>query len=160
MKIKIIDDYGFVEKAYKNLLPKDFGEEKEKYILLSMYEILYLAEKNKIEDDFQSLIKYFSKYENFVYQKYIIFKFFRESGYVIKTGLKFGFDFRVYPKGKSENEAHTEYVVKVISENNVLVMNELTRMVRMAQTVKAKLLIAIVDSEGEFVILNVSRFYS
>jgi len=94
-----------------------------------------------------------------IYQKYVIFKFFRDSGYVIKTGMKFGFDFRVYPKGKSEEESHSQYVVKVLPENLELKANDLVRMVRMAHTVRTELLIALVDNEGEFTIFSMKRFY-
>ena len=42
------------------------------------------------------------------YSKQKVHEDLREKGYCIKTGLKFGFDFRVYPRGKKNGgSTHT-----------------------------------------------------
>ena len=48
---------------------------------------------------FEELIKKFKKIDKKIQLKYPVFKDLREKGYVVKTALKFGAEFRVYEKG-------------------------------------------------------------
>ena len=73
----------------------------------------------------------------------------RERGYVVKTGFKFGFDLRVYPKGKKPGEAHTQWVITVKGQNDKINFIELSRKVRLSGNIKTKLMFAVVDSEND-----------
>jgi len=42
----------------------------------------------------------------------------RDKGYVVKTALKFGADFRVYEKGRTPDEEHAKWIVFVEHESN------------------------------------------
>ena len=87
--------------------------------------------------------------ENGFYKKFVVFSDLRDKGYVVKTGFKFGFDFRVYPKGKKPGEEHSQWVIEVKNQEEKFAMPELSRFVRMAQTLHTKALVAIVDAENE-----------
>jgi len=156
MKILLVGTKGIVEDARLKsfLIQKSFGEKKNSKLILSLEECAYLAEKKKAtvvkkgkKLSFKEIIAT-AKVKNFL-DRYLVFKDLRQKDYVVKTGLKFGFDFRVYPKGKKIGEAHTEFVVAVKPQHATFTPAEFARKVRMAQTLNTKLLIAIVDSEGD-----------
>jgi tRNA-intron endonuclease len=147
------------------LAEKGYGEKKEGYLILDLKEALYLLERGKIEledargtaYDYEKLVRYASAREAKFHVKYAVFRDFRERGYCIKTGFKFGFDYRVYPKGKRVGEAHTEYVVHVTAQEERVAMPELSRMARMSQTLNTKVVIAVVDSEDDINYYQVKR---
>jgi len=135
---------------------RGFGEKKEKQLYLSLFEALYLLEKGKfsVQDNKENelneedLIKAGSKDKNFL-NKLIVFRDLRERGFVVKTGLKFGFDFRVYPRGKKPGQAHTQWVINVKGQEKGFSWSEFARMVRMSLTIRTKLLQAVVDSDKD-----------
>jgi tRNA-intron endonuclease len=92
--------------------------------------------------------------EEFEY-KYAAYSDLRERGLIVKSGFKFGAHFRVYERGvnpysdgpKSQSE-HTKYVVHAVPENHTMSFQEMSRAVRLAQNIRAKMLWAVVDSES------------
>ncbi|HIH09531.1 MAG TPA: tRNA-intron lyase [Candidatus Diapherotrites archaeon] len=140
------------------LRQKGFGEQTERELVFDLFEALYLQEKEKfaiadsksgnavLEED---LIKYSSKKVKNFYLKYQVFRDLRGRGFVVKTGFKFGFDFRVYPRGKKPGEAHSQWCINVTAQDDKYNFIELSRMVRLAGNLKTKLLNAVVDSENE-----------
>ena len=97
-----------ISLASKSLI----GEIKNGKVVYSIYEVLYLLEtkkaelvKNNKKIPFNELIK---KANNLIY---IAFKDLRDKGYILKEGLKFGADFRVYSKGSKPGEAHAKYIL-------------------------------------------------
>jgi len=145
------------EKKLKDaLIQKGFGEKHGKELVLDLKEAIYLVEKGKIEVkqdnkkvSARKLLTYASAREARFYSKYIVFKDLRERGYCVKTGFKFGFEFRVYPRGKRPGQAHTERVVKVFTQDDRKGMIELSRMVRLAGNLRTQCTIAVVDSEND-----------
>lgn len=134
-----------------------FGEQKERELVLDLFEALYLLGKNKIELENaqgkkvseEELTKHASKEIKGFYIKYQVFHDLRERGFVVKTGFKFGFDFRVYPRGKKPGEAHSQWCIHVATQNDKFSHIDLSRMVRLASNLKTKFLIAVTDSENE-----------
>ncbi len=134
----------------------NFGEIVKNKIQYSLVESLFLVWKNKmdilqknkvltekeIQKKFQKIDKRFSL-------KYQVFEDLREKGYIIKTALKFGADFRVYEKGKKPGQAHAKWIVFIDSENGRLTWHEFSAKNRVAHSTKKNLLLAIVDEEGD-----------
>ena len=81
----------------------------------------------------------------------------RNRGYCVKTGFKFGFEFRVYPKGKLPGESHSKIVVCVLPQNKRISMVELNRMVRLAKALNTELILAVIDSEDEINYYKIER---
>jgi tRNA-intron endonuclease len=73
----------------------------------------------------------------------------------VKTGFKYGSEFRLYERGKSPGEGHSNYLVKVANENNEFLMSDLSSYVRVAHGVNKKLLFAVVDDENDITYYNV-----
>jgi len=163
----LVDDKAVLrdKKLGDQLRQRGFGEQKSKELVLDLFETAYLLEKGtiKIEDskekhiDSEELIKYASKKIKNYYLKYQVFSDLRERGFVVKTGFKFGFDFRVYPRGKKPGQAHSQWCINVTAQQDRYNFIELSRMVRLAGNLKTKLLNAVVDSENEINYYEVTR---
>jgi tRNA-intron endonuclease len=133
-----------------------FGEPKDGKIQYSLTEALFLLEKGKMDIFWK--IKKLSK-EEFIEKcrridkkiqiKYPVFKDLRERGYIVKTALKFGADFRVYEKGAKPGEKHAKWIVFTEHEANRLTWHEFSAKNRVAHSTKKNLLLAIVDEEGD-----------
>jgi len=152
------------KKTKDTLLQKGFGEKKGKELVLDLKEALFLLEKDKLEVELagkklsaKKLREYASAREAKFYSKFLVFSDLREKGFCVKTGFKFGFDFRVYPRGKKPGEAHTQQVVKVFTQDDGKSMIELSRMVRLAGNLRTLFSIAVVDSENDINYYSIQR---
>ena len=126
-------------------------------VQLSLIEGLYLAEKKKLivydsrnkEIDFEKLLKKSRKVEPNFWVRYCVYKDIRNRGYVIKTALKFGADFRIYDRGIKPGEDHARWVVFPVHEGSSLTWYEFSAKNRVAHSTKKRLLIGCVDDEGD-----------
>jgi len=141
------------EKSY-------YGNMTEEGLQLSLIEALYLAEKEKItilkdekEVTLDEMFKIIRRDD--LFSKYLVFKDLRNRGYVIKTGFKYGSEFRLYERGKSPGEGHSDYLVKIISEDYEIKASDFSSYVRVAHGVNKKLLFAVVDEENDITYYNV-----
>ena len=147
----------FEKKIKDQLIQRGFGEKKESSLVLDLKEALFLLEKKKIEIEnsedksvsFEQMLKFAEKKERNFYNKFVVYSDLRERGYVVKTGFKFGFDFRVYPRGKRPGQAHSKWVVHVATQDERINIPNFSRMVRLSGNLKTQLLIAVVDSEDD-----------
>jgi len=141
----------------KNLYSKSrFGEPVDEKIQYSIVEALYLLEKKKIEIKEKSrkisLKKFKEKIEEIdpkIQTKYTVFKDMRSRGYLVKTALKFGADFRVYEKGIKPGQDHAKWILYPVHESDNLTWHEFSAKNRVAHSTKKNLLIAIVDDESD-----------
>ncbi len=124
---------------------------------LSLLEAVYLIEKkkltvfdgNKKPISPENLLKKARKGEKDFWVKYCVFKDLREKGYIVKTALKFGADFRVYDKGVKPGQDHAKWIVFPSSEREKFTWQEFSAKNRVAHSTKKNLLLAIVDDEGD-----------
>ncbi len=133
-----------------------FGEPKDDRIQYSLAEALFLLEKGKIEifsgnkkiskNDFVEKCRRIDKK---IQIKYPVFKDLRERGYIIKTALKFGADFRVYDKGTKPGKSHAKWIAFCEHESKRMAWHEFSAKNRIAHSTKKNLLLAIVDEEGD-----------
>ena len=130
------------------------GEVKGEKTFYSNYEALFLVEQKKMkilqgnnEVSAEELIKKLTKGNKEFQEKYSVFKDLRKKGHIVKTGLKFGAEFRVYQKGTRPGKGHAEWIVYVNKERDKLTLHEFAAKNRVAHSTKKKLLLAIVDSE-------------
>ncbi len=165
MRGKLLGPRVLMDEPYSQLVERAWGEKTEEGLVLSLYEAAYLLERGKIEVydkegnkmDFKEFVRRAEQEEKEFFIKYVVFRDIRTRGFVIKTGYKFGTDFRVYPRGKKPGEAHTQFTVNVMPEEKKLKITEISRMVRLARAIRTKLILAVVDSENEIVYYNVER---
>ncbi|MFH1787298.1 MAG: tRNA-intron lyase [archaeon] len=133
-----------------------FGKPVGEKIQYSLPETLFLIEKNKMELNSKSkklsktdLIKKLNRIDKKIQIKYVVFKNLRERGYIVKTALKFGAEFRVYDKGSRPGKKHAKWIVFTDHESKKLTWHEFSAKNRVAHSTKKNLLLAIVDEEGD-----------
>lgn len=143
------------EGAARSMYDKSrFGSLVENKIQYSLHEALYLLEKGKLDvldnkkkmsaEDF---IRKASKSEPGFSIRYAVFKDLRSRGYIVKTALKFGADFRVYDRGIKPGEDHAKWIVYPVHEGESLTWYEFSAKNRVAHSTKKRLLLGIVDDE-------------
>lgn len=98
----------------------------------------------------------FSKKDKKFNEKYVVYKDLRKKGYVVKTALKFGGEFRVYEKGKKPGTGHSKWIVFTDSEKNVNSWHEFAAKNRVANSTNKKLLLAIVDDEKDILYYEIN----
>jgi tRNA-intron endonuclease, archaea type len=134
-----------------------FGEPKGKKYYYSYVEALYLFEEEKMELfdgrnkklDFDSFVNRARRADPRFWTKYAVYQEMRKRGYVVKTALKFGADFRVYARGIKPGEDHAKWILYSVHEREVLTWYEFSAKNRVANSTKKKLLLGIVDDEGD-----------
>ncbi len=151
----------FENGYYGKLLNSD----EEEYLSLSLVEALYLVKKKKLSVGmgFKKLYEYCSQRDKRFRERYMVYQDLRDRGFLVKTGFKFGCDFRVYEKGvklkrgpKSQKE-HTKWIVFAVPEDFTCSFPELSRAVRLAHNIRARMLWAIVDNENDITYYEVLR---
>lgn len=131
---------------------------------LSLYEIIYLLEKNIIEvvDEkgkrvtAKTLKKIAKKAHKDFENRYLVYKDLREKGYVVRPGLKFGAHFAVYEHGPGID--HAPFLVTVYSKDSALLGIDIVRAGRLATSVRKRFVIAtIIDNKIRYYTLKWHR---
>jgi tRNA-intron endonuclease len=126
-------------------------------VQLSLLEAMYLLEKGKLSVsdskckhiDQEEFMKKARKVEPNIWVRYGVFKDLRNRGYIVKTALKFGADFRVYDRGVKPGEDHAKWIVYPVHEGEALTWYEFSAKNRVAHSTKKRLLIGVVDDESD-----------
>ena len=124
---------------------------------LSLLESTYLLEKEKIHIldgkncpiTFDQLLQKTQRLEKMFWTKYCVYRDIRERGYIIKTALKFGAEFRVYDRGVKPGGDHARWIVFPVNESQSLTWHDFSAKNRVAHSTKKRLLIAVVDEEND-----------
>ncbi len=133
-----------------------FGSQSEEgNIHLSLIEACYLMDKDKLDVKDRrnrslsksAFLKRCKKTVKNFLVKYAVFKDMRSRGYIVKTALKFGADFRVYERGVKPGDDHAKWVLYPVHESEVLTWHEFAAKNRVAHSTKKRLLLGIVDEE-------------
>jgi tRNA-intron endonuclease, archaea type len=126
-------------------------------VQLSLGEAIYLLEKGRLnildsrgkELGISQCMKRAERIEKGFHVKYCVFRDLRNRGYIVKTALKFGADFRVYDRGVKPGEDHAKWVVFPVPEKESLTWYDFAAKNRVAHSTKKRLLLAVVDDEGD-----------
>jgi len=137
-----------------------YGKIDQNELKLSLLEALLLLEKEKIKVfdsgkklTFKDMVELISN--KGLFNKYLVFRDLRNRGYIVKTGFKYGSEFRLYERGKSPGDGHSDYLVKVETENQQISISDFSSYVRVAHGVKKNLIMAVVDDEQDITYYNV-----
>lgn len=133
-----------------------FGEKKPGKIEYSPIEALFLVKEGKMQviqnkksvtED--QLIKKLKSKDKRIDLKLPAFSDLRKKGYVVKTALKFGADFRVYEKGIKPGQDHALWLLQCFKESSSFSWQDFAAKSRVAHSAKKSLVIAIVDDEDD-----------
>ncbi|WP_406535758.1 tRNA-intron lyase [Methanobrevibacter sp.] len=137
-----------------------FGKIEADSLNLSLVEACYLLENGRLdiyEDDIECSVGYIIDIlkEQNTYGKYVVYRDLKDRGFVIKTGFKYGAEFRLYSRGGGPGHSHSDYLVKVIFENYEISALDFASYIRVAHGVNKKFLLAIVDDDFDITYYNV-----
>lgn len=142
-----------------------FGEKKLGKVEYASFEALYLIEQKKMEVfngsklmSFHDLIKKFLRFDKRVVLKFEVYKDLRNKGYIVKTALKYGADFRVYDKGSRPGKKHSLWILYCSNESKSLTWQEFASKNRIAHSTKKTLLLGILDEEGDISYYEIKWF--
>ncbi|MBI2148835.1 tRNA-intron lyase [Candidatus Woesearchaeota archaeon] len=159
-EIVIAESNDLTRELYdKTRYGEPFDNKKFQY---SLIEALYLIERGKFividgkdkEIDFDGFVKKARKVEPNFWVRYVVFKDLRRRGYIVKTALKFGADFRVYDRGVKPGEDHARWVVFPVYEASGFTWFEMAAKNRVAHSTRKRLLLAVVDAESDVTYLE------
>ncbi len=141
---KLVGDKTILENT--NLHTKNFGTVDSGKLVLSSEETLFLIEREKIDIglSFTEALKKLSRKQRNLAERFSVYRDMRSKGYILKSGLKFGCDFRVY----NQNDKHARWLLFVNKDSAKLQWKNFSGMARVANSTKKNVLVAIVDSEN------------
>jgi tRNA-intron endonuclease len=105
---------------------------------------------------FQDVLKRFQSADENAWLKYLIYRDLRGRGYVVREGFGLGIDFRVYDRGEYGEEAAI-YMIFGIREGQPVTLATLARAQMHVQSLKKKLVLAVVNRRGEIVYYSLSQ---
>ena len=156
-KVLISDEKG-IEEFYNTSSIGDIeqNDDDQKILVLTPVEVLLLCErkrvllweendKNKSPFDFESLLIYFTQFDDRLWHKYIIYSDLRKRGYIVRTGYGEGIDFRVYKRGADFKNDTAKYLIYPVFEGQPIELRDLDKMSRVALSSRKDLIVATVD---------------
>ena len=147
------------------LSSRGYGLQVDEEFTLNLCEALYLSSKGiveiKAEDankilSFQDLLSEYRLLEENAWVKYLIYRDLRSRGYAVRGGFGLGIDFRVYKRGEYGEET-AKYMIFGIQEGQPVTLAELARAQMYVQSLKKKLVLAVVNRRGEVVYYSLSQ---
>ena len=108
------------------------------YLLQNSVISIYKAKKKITESEMLEICR--NEYHNFD-KKFLVYKNFRDKGYIINPGIKFGCDFAVYQKGPGID--HAPYLVQVYNTTDSISSTGVVLAGRLATTVRKQFILAI-----------------
>lgn len=150
----VVDQKEFGEGLYNGMWIGQLGTYKAAHrgsiSKLDIFETLWLAQMGKLElsncgreDAFSAAKKRIGYFEDI----YNVYAEWREAGYVVKTGFKFGTHFRIYMPGASPAKGrewmHSRHVLHVFPRKSSLLISEWARAIRVAHSVKKTFILGI-----------------
>ena len=111
----------------------------EGYYLLQNSKIKIIKTKKKVTEK-KMLEICRQEYHNFD-KKFIVYENFRDKGYIVNPGIKFGCDYAVYQKGPGID--HAPYLVQVYNRNDSISSTGVVLAGRLASTVRKQFILAI-----------------
>ncbi|MFQ5999385.1 MAG: tRNA-intron lyase [Candidatus Bathyarchaeia archaeon] len=152
-------------EGIEGLSSRGYGVSENGKLTLNFYETLFLLGKEviEVEDEktgeevsFQDLLKRFQSVDEDAWVRYLIYRDLRSRGYVAREGFGLGIDFRVYERGEYGKET-AKYLIFGIQEGQPVSMEELARALRYVQSLKKKLVLAVINRRGEIVYYSLSQ---
>ncbi len=164
MDAELVDGRILIKNRQSDRLSqRGFGIKQEDGLELSVIEALFLIERGtlKVLESGKTVpserLMELTKNDQDFFRRYSVYKSLRGKGYVVRTGFKYGAHFRVYERGEYSNEGHSSLLVHVVTEEDSISFPEISRAVRLSQSVKKSMVFAVVDSEGDIIYYEVDR---
>lgn len=140
-----------------------FGEKINGKIFYMLEEALYLLNRNKLtildkklkELSEEEFMKKSTNITKTFLTKYLVYEDLRRKGHKIKSGFKFGVDFRIYEKDKKRNN-HSKWLCFCINEKEKFTWTDFSSKNRVASSTKKNILLALLDQENKITYYEIS----
>ena len=143
--IEILQEKGYYGEYNGEILKL---EPIEALLLLERNRIRVFAEENK-ELSFKELSGYFvNRIPNF-WTKFLVYKDLRSRGYIVRQGFGEDIEFRVYDRGAEIGKSSAKYLIHPVIEGRPLNLIDLSQITRIAKSSRKKLVLTVVDRQGE-----------
>ena len=133
---------------------------------LSPVETMFLLERNRIEllyekdgaqiDLYQYLQRSFASQPE-LWTHYLVYRDLRSRGYIVKEGLSEEIPFRVYPRGSEVGKDTSKYLIYIVKEGVPIELTKLDKATTTARGVGKKLILAVLNRQGEATYYQVSQ---
>ena len=153
--ITIVSDPGAGEDLYRRFWLGQYGNYKAasrgSLNKLDAYETVFLMDLGILQIEGLSskdIARICSSRRRDFSKLYAVYLDWRSKGYVVKTGFKFGANFRIYfpgalPDDKSNEWFHSKHVLHVFPRDSKLLTSEWARAIRVAHSVRKTFILAI-----------------
>lgn len=154
--ITIIDGGSKAKEIYEDFWIGQYGSYKDadrgNVNKLDIYETILLMSKDMLTTENISkkeILRLANIRRKGFDQLYSVYYDWRDKGYVIKTGFKFGTHFRVYfpgarpIKGDDNSWVHSKHVIHVFPKESKLLISEWARVIRVAHSVRKTFILAV-----------------
>ena len=111
----------------------------EGYYLMLKSKIKIFRNKKKITEN--EMLKICRENHHNFNKKFQVYEDFREKGYIVNPGIKFGCDFAVYQKGPGID--HAPFMIQVYDRNENISSTDVVLAGRLAASVKKQFILAI-----------------
>ncbi|MHA1931159.1 MAG: tRNA-intron lyase [Promethearchaeota archaeon] len=169
-KVKLFDERAieeFYNSSYIGTLEEN--NEHQPVLVFNSIEVLLLSERNRIllwEDNdksrklynFESLMTYFTQFDERLWHKYIIYMDLRKRGYIVRTGYGDGIEFRVFKRGADFENDSAKYLIYPVFEGSPIELRDLDKMSRVALGSRKDLIVATVDRLSKPIYYSVKKF--
>ncbi len=144
-------------------ISKPTPDEIDAPLILDLIEGYYLMLKSKIQIfknkkriTTNKMLEICNEQHHNFDKKFQVYNDFREKGYIINPGLKFGCDFAVYQKGPGID--HAPFLVQVYNRNENISSTDVVLSGRLAASVKKQFILAIPYGNKKVDYIALERF--
>ena len=142
-------------------IPKPKFDEIDVPLILDLIEGYYLMSKsknqifiNKKKITTNNMLKICQEHHHNFDKKFQVYNDFREKGYIVNPGIKFGCDFAVYQRGPGID--HAPFLVQVYNSNEYISSTDVVLAGRLAASVKKQFVLAIprINKKVDYIALD------
>ncbi|UYP44374.1 hypothetical protein NEF87_000659 [Candidatus Lokiarchaeum ossiferum] len=138
----------------------------DKQLELEIVEALLLIERSRLkvfnvqnqEMTAEQILALYSKHDEKIWVKYLVYRDIRQRGYIVRTGYGEGIDFRVYPRGSSRTVGVAKYFIFILDEENPVHLQKLDKITQQTLNSRKELILAIVDRLGDPTYYQLEQF--
>jgi tRNA-intron endonuclease len=133
---------------------------------LTPVETMFLLERSKIElvdertGSQVGLYQYLQRLHQEkleLWTHYLIYRDLRSRGYIVKEGLSEEIPFRIYPRGSEIGKDTSKYLIYIVKEGVPIELTKLDKATTTAKGVGKKLILAVLNRQGEPTYYQVSQ---
>ncbi|MFW9874275.1 MAG: tRNA-intron lyase [Candidatus Thorarchaeota archaeon] len=168
-RVIILDKTGIEEFYNTSYIGNIEEHDDQEFLVLDPIEVLLLCERNRIllwKDndknkklyDFESLLTYFTHFDERLWQKYVIYMDLRKRGYIVRTGYGNGIEFRVFKRGADFEKDSARFLIFPVFEGGPIELRDLDKMSRVALSSRKDLIVATVDRLSKPIYYSVKKF--